>query len=64
MSEADVTCYQVAEAAGSTMTKVSISARMDAASVMAQGASLIVEDCIVKTSCTGSLAWAEAWAPR
>jgi uncharacterized protein (UPF0261 family) len=43
MSEADVTCYQVAEAAGSTMTKVSVSARRDAASVMAQGASLIVE---------------------
>jgi len=26
MSGADVTCYQVAEAAGSTMTKVSVSA--------------------------------------
>ena len=43
MSEADVTCYQVAETAGSTMTKVSVSARRDAASVMAQGASLSVE---------------------
>jgi len=43
MSKADVTCYQVAEAAGSTMSKVSVSARRDAASVMAQGASLIVQ---------------------
>jgi len=43
MSEADITCYQVAEAAGSTMNEVSVSARRDAASVMGQGASLIVE---------------------
>jgi uncharacterized protein (UPF0261 family) len=42
-SETDVTCHQVAETVGSAMTKVSISARREAASVMAQGASLIVQ---------------------
>jgi len=42
-SETDVTCHQVAETVGSTMTKVSTSARREAASVMAQGASLIVQ---------------------
>ena len=43
VSETDVTCHQVAETVGSTMTKVSTSARREAASVMAQGASLIVQ---------------------
>jgi uncharacterized protein (UPF0261 family) len=42
-SETDVTCHQVASTVGSTMTKVSTSARREAASVMAQGASLIVQ---------------------
>jgi uncharacterized protein (UPF0261 family) len=41
VSETDVTCSQVAETAGSAMTRVSTSARREAASVMAQGASLI-----------------------
>jgi uncharacterized protein (UPF0261 family) len=43
VSETDLTCHRVAEAAGSTMTKVSTSARREAASVMAQGVSLIVQ---------------------
>jgi len=43
MSKTDITSSEVAEVAGSSVAEVSILARRDAASVMARGASLIVE---------------------